>query len=111
MLYRQDLVGLEVDDCCDQVTFVGEVVIHLRSAHRGGFLNVLDGGACHSVLGHQFGGGGDDPSSSRTHMSGQLVWCSGGHSETPSSESSLSWCYSRVVQSELVQAVSPPSTT
>src|ERR1700682_3140682 len=78
MLYRQDLVGLEVDDCCDQVTFVGEVVIHLRSAHRGGFLNVLDGGACHSVLVHQFGGGGDDPSSSSTPLGGQFVWCSGG---------------------------------
>src|ERR1700753_2217951 len=85
MLHRKDLVGLEVDDCRDEVTFVGEVVIHLRGAHRGGFLYVLDGGAGHSAPGHQFGCGGDDPSSVCAPLGCQFLWCSRRHSEPLSS--------------------------
>jgi hypothetical protein len=56
-----DDVGLVADDGLHELVLVGEVVVHLRPAHRCRRLDVVEGGARHASLVDQPGGRRHDP--------------------------------------------------
>lgn len=77
VLNGEHLVCLKVDNRRDHVSFVGGVVVHLRGAGRGYFLNVFDDGSGHPALGHQFGRGRNDPSAGSAAFRCQLLHSGG----------------------------------